>query len=224
MSEVSKSSLRDRKKVLSLALFVVLAISLPVSSYFVVSERSFDDRGMARPSEEKDLLKRRDLPTGRPVDPSYNRPTQRPDLGMPPASCTTNDDCRNEAPYEICSGRGVCLRGDVNNDGVINIADFGEFKEDFISYRESGWDDAFARSDLNMDGRISMADYGILMKSYRIERRLDPGIDDIVPERPGGAPEEEDPEEELDEEPEIPEVVPEVPEVPDEELEDPEIP
>ena len=91
----------------------------------------------------------------------------------PDVDCLADEDCRREVPYEIClTSRGFCLRGDVNNDGVINMTDFDLFKQDFASFKKSDGDD-FRRSDFNIDGRISMADYSIFVKSYLVIRGLD---------------------------------------------------
>ncbi len=87
-------------------------------------------------------------------------------------SCNVDADCSNEIPpYEICFD-GSCLRGDVNNDGMIDMKSFSLFMDDFIFYKNNGWDPALKRSDFNEDGRISMADYSIFVYSYRKLRGL----------------------------------------------------
>ena len=86
--------------------------------------------------------------------------------------CSTDEDCRRNAPYEICF-QETCLRGDINNDSSINMDDFHEFIKDFISFKERGWETELRRSDLNDDGRISMGDYSIFVMSYRISNRID---------------------------------------------------
>lgn len=86
--------------------------------------------------------------------------------------CTTNADCSTEPPYEICFDE-VCLKGDVNNDGEINMSDFSDFKEDYISFVLEGWDVSLERSDFNVDETVSLADYGIFLQSYRMVNFLD---------------------------------------------------
>ncbi len=92
-------------------------------------------------------------------------------ISLEPQGCSTNADCSREAPYEICFVKErICLKGDVNNDGNINMDDFSEFIKDFISFKENGWSVNLRRSDFNYDDRISMADYSIFVQSYRIVR------------------------------------------------------
>ena len=137
-----------------------------------------------RPEPELPERPEPERPEPKPDDPSRDR-----ERGF--VSCESDGDCRNEPPYEICSMRNigfgsVCLRGDINNDGEINMQDFVEFREDFASFREGGWNDSFVRSDLNMDGRLSMIDYAILVRSYRLLQALDriDGESRPEPERP----------------------------------------
>ncbi len=97
-----------------------------------------------------------------------------PQPPSPPSDCSSDSDCRGEAPYEIClASRGFCLRGDVNNDGSINMKDFEEFNKDFVSFRKNGWSTNLRRSDFNQDNRISMADYSIFVLSFRLATGLD---------------------------------------------------
>ena len=86
--------------------------------------------------------------------------------------CTTDADCSTEPPYEICFDE-VCLKGDVNNDGEINMSDFSDFKEDYISFVLEGWDVSLERSDFNVDETVSLSDYGIFVQSYRTVNFLD---------------------------------------------------
>ncbi len=90
----------------------------------------------------------------------------------PEVDCVHNGDCSQRAPYEICF-EGSCLMGDVNNDGIINMLDFIEFRKDFISFKEKGWSSSLRRSDMNRDNRISMADYSIFVRAYREVQGLD---------------------------------------------------
>ncbi len=97
---------------------------------------------------------------------------KRAEEGTPGEGCNVNADCRREAPYEICFEK-KCLRGDVNNDGRIDASDFGEFKKDFVVFKQSGWGESLRRSDFNMDSSLSMADYSIFVKSYRLVNKID---------------------------------------------------
>ncbi len=81
-------------------------------------------------------------------------------------SCSRTDDCYRNPPYEICHN-GFCLLGDIKNDGRIGMADFEEFKKDYINFQMSGWNEDLKRSDLNLDMRLSMDDYSIFVNSYR---------------------------------------------------------
>ncbi len=74
-------------------------------------------------------------------------------------------------PYEVCFD-GVCYKGDINNDGKININDFIKFKKDFFDYKKNGWDKKFARSDLNNNNTLSIKDYSIFVKSYHIVNKI----------------------------------------------------
>lgn len=93
--------------------------------------------------------------------------------------CVVDSDCRhNEPPYEVCH-QGVCLVGDINNDGSVGVGDFLSFRQDFLSFRKEGWDDSLLRSDLNQDSSISIKDYGIFVLSYMKFNGLKEGKEDV---------------------------------------------
>jgi|GEM_PF-4664716 len=89
----------------------------------------------------------------------------------PKRECEKTEDCFRRPPYEICFNE-YCLRGDINNDENVAMADFEEFKKDYIVFQTDGWNMGLRRSDLNMDERISMEDYGIFVNAYRLVNRL----------------------------------------------------
>lgn len=95
-------------------------------------------------------------------------PDPKPD--DPDPKCSTNSDCNK---YEVClESAGVCLRGDINADGSIGPKDFVSFRQDFIMFKEQGWNSNLSRSDLSDEGSISMKDYGIFVQSYRRFNRI----------------------------------------------------
>ena len=214
-----KLFLREKKRVLYLAFFFLFALSIPITGYFLSTDRTFDDRGLASTSEikitftaEPELIRRgesstltwsvegadscvafsgnlgewggaKDLSDSEVLSPkhsmSYSLSCSKDEFALtkwvvvnvvdpsPKRSCETNNDCFRIPPYEICF-RKHCLRGDVINDGKIAMADFEEFKKDYIAFQTDGWDEEFQRSDFNIDKRVSMEDYGVFVNAYRL--------------------------------------------------------
>lgn len=58
------------------------------------------------------------------------------------------------------------MMGDINNDNVINISDFGELRRCFFKNTQSPEWSTCQTSDLNEDGRISITDYSRLVANF----------------------------------------------------------
>ncbi len=77
-------------------------------------------------------------------------------------SCTTTSDCEK---HSSCCG-GICYRGDIDGNGLIDMVDFQMLRKAYTLYQSSGWTSDLASSDLNGDKRISLEDHSIFVHSY----------------------------------------------------------
>jgi hypothetical protein len=61
-------------------------------------------------------------------------------------------------------GMGTLLEGNANDDGIINISDFGILAESYMKTEgEPGYD---ARADFDRNGIINITDFGLLADNY----------------------------------------------------------